>query len=169
MGECKNSWLWEGFCGRTEEKISCGAKDWWYFEIAHCEAQLLLCISMPGNTLFPSIQLPGKLNRRLLLFQGSEWKIRVLVCCSRVNLQEVSGTGCWTRLKSAQGTLLFLSKAAQGWFSKQDELQWMCAPLTLPAVWRDRSWMCRFYSVKHSSASVKGVAKTSLGWVLFCC
>lgn len=111
MEECKNSWLWAGFCGRSEEKISCSGKDWWYFEIAHYEVQLLLCLSMPRNTLSHSIQLPGKLNKRLLLFQGSEWKRAGLLWW--VNLQGVFGPGCWTRLKCAHRSLFFFSKADQ--------------------------------------------------------
>lgn len=114
MEECKNCWPWAGFGGRIEEKISCSGKDWWYFEIAHHKVQLLPCISLPGNTLFSSMQLPGKLNRRLLLFQDLDWKINVLVCCSRVNLQGVSVPGCWNRLKSAHRFLFFMSKADLG-------------------------------------------------------
>lgn len=140
MEECKSCWLWAGFGGRIEEKISCSGKDWWYFEIAHHKVQLLPCISMPGNTLFSSIQLPGKLNRRLLLFQDLEWKINVLVCCSRVNLQGVSVPGCWNRLKSAHGFFILHVKSRLGlWFSKQEKLLWKCVLPTLLAVQSERS------------------------------
>lgn len=56
------------FLGELRKKISCSGQNRCYFEIAHHEIQLLLCRSMPGNALLSSIQLPEKLNRKLLLF-----------------------------------------------------------------------------------------------------
>lgn len=67
-------------------------------------------------------------------------KNKMIVCCSRVNLQGVSEPGCWNRLESAHGFLFFMSKAALGSdFPNWKKLNWKCVPLIFPAVQSERS------------------------------